>query len=1487
MFCSRIRPLLVLLALSTTIPSWTATAQTSEISFTTTEGTWISLDVAPDDNSLVFELLGDIYALPVTGGNARPLLTGRAFQSQPRFSPDGSHLVYVSDESGSDNVWISRSDGTGARPLSNVRRVRMISPVWSVDGTAVYVTVVSLGWQPSAEIWQYDMASGEGTRVVENNNGPSAPLVSAPAPGPYGSAPSPDGSSIYYTSVTPRPYGSRSGASSTVFRLDLKSGDHQRVYLEGLNAMRPAVTPDGRSLVYAAMKDGHTGLKVRDLESGAERWLAYPIQRNQLEGRATRDVLPNFAIASDSRSVFLEWNGRIHRLGLEDESDQLVPFEAEVALEVEPRLEFPRRVETGPVRARRAQHLAMAADGRVAFSTLARIWVADQNSETPRRLTDTESPREFLPSWSPDGRWIAFVTWDVSGGHLWKTRSDGSGNPVRLSERSALWVDPTWTPDGSAIVALTAPLGSTLTSRGPVPPDAQLVVVPATGGAAHTVVPADGLRFPHFGTDSERVFLSSPQAGLISIALDGSDRRTEARLARDFGPGKLMMSPDGSYVLGIAGPRVIRFPVPTEGLAGGELTVDQGVTVTEDAPTSVAWDGDGSSLSWLVGMVLSSVDVTGSVEKKKTLTLRVEVPRPTPFGDLVLRGARVISMRGYEIVEDGDVVIKDNRIVAVGPRGAEPVPASARVVDVSGKVIVPGFIDIHAHLSTPEELLRPECSASFANLAYGITTIRDPQANPDVFAVADIIEADAVPGPRMYSTGPGLFATTDFQSLDEVRRYLQTYRDEYRTHLIKEYLVGTRQQRQWIVQAARELGMMVTNEGGADTKADLTHAMDGFSGNEHALPVAPIYDDVVQLYARAGITWTPTLVVSFGAALPIYRLLAEEQPHQNTKANRWFGDGELFTRTATRVLWFPPEDFNNIDVARGVNAVLQAGGRVGLGGHGELQGLSNHWEMKLLADGGMPAHDILRVATIFSAQAIGFEQDLGSLEPGKLADLVVLDRDPLNDIEATQSVRYVLKNGVLYDGSTLDQVWPREEPLTLPWWLSRSSGPAGTRTAIDELVGRTLDEANIPGAAVAVVRGGEVLLAKGYGVANLETDTRVTPETMFQSGSLGKQFTSAGIMALVEEGRIDLDESVRSYLPETPDSWRPITIRHLLTHSSGIPDYTSDEFDYEANYDENDLVRIATGLELEFPAGSRWNYSNTGYVLLGVIMGRTTGKPYWEYLRERIFDPAGMPTIRVNTASEIVRNRAEGYLPVEGGWQHSAYVAPTTNTTADGSMLVNLHDMIAWNEVVRNRRVLRPESWETVLSPMTLSSGRTYPYGFGWFFQNVGGQAVHEHGGSWQGFITQFTRFTDDDLAIIVLSNGRTFAVPGLANGIAALVDPSLAPAPPATTPIPDADTEATAYVREILAKVARGDLEQDDFAFVRQTVFPRMRVALTRTLQGLGSPDRMELLQTKVVGDDREFQYWAWYGERRFRVLVSLGPQGGLTALRVIPENR
>ena len=1463
-------------------------SQEDRVSFKTTEGTWVSLDVNPDGKSLVFELLGEVYTLPLEGGLARPVLTGRAFQSQPRLSPNGLLIAYVSDESGTDNIWISRADGSMPRQVTDREASTMLSPAWSADGSSIYVTVISsAGFSSFAEIWGFDIKSGTGVLVAENKNGLSQPLVSAPAPGSYGPAPHPNGSDLYYTSLTPRPYGSRKGAKSEVIRLSLETGKSESVLLESPIAMKPAVTPDGRQLIYGAVRDGRTGLKVRELETGIERWLAYPIQRNQLESRATRDVLPNFGITPDSRTLFAVWNGRIHRIDLDNGSTREVPFEAEISLAVTPRLDFPRRVEEGKVRARHVQQLAVSIDGQIALSSLGRIWITDLAGVKMRRLTATKRPREFMPAWSANGRWLSFVTWDESGGHLWKARADGKGKPIRISDKAALWIDPVWTPEGTSIVALRAPIKSTLTSpsskQGVVTRDAEIVVISSEGGNPRLLTTTEGRRRPHFGPSSERVYLSGQT--LTSIALDGSDARIEAKIGTEGGSSELRLSPNGTHVMAIDGRVTQLYKVPPKGLNGSELKSPLHIEVNKDSPGHIVWSGDSENVIAISSAQLQIINVAKPKKGPKVRQLNISVSRERSNGIVVLRNATVLTMNGYEVIKNADLVVKGNRILDVGNTGLINIPKNATELDMSGKYIVPGFIDIHSHFMINEELPSPESTVSFANLAYGITTLRNPQAKADIFGFSDMIDVDGVPAPRIFSTGPGLFSRESFSSSRAARQVIKPYNEKFRTHLLKWYLAGPRSERQAFINAAREFKMMPTTEGGADTKGDLTYAIDGFSGLEHAFPVAPIYNDLIQLVAQTGITYTPTLVVAFGGALPIYRLLSDKRPHENAKLNRWFADGMLYSKTSSRLLWFPTEDYNDLEVAAGANAILKAGGRVAMGGHGEIQGLSNHWEMELLARGGMSNHDVLRVATLFGAEAIGYEEDLGSIEPDKLADLVILDRNPLKDIAATQAIAYVMKNGVLYKGETLDEVWPNQKPLPIPWTMQRANEPGAVVSKIEDIIRRTMDSGKIPGAAVAVVKKGQVLLAKGFGVANLETDAPVTIKSMFQSGSLGKQFTSAGIMALVEDGLIDLNGSVTTYISEAPKVWRPIKIRHLLTHSSGIPDYTSEKFNYSKNYTEEDLVKMASELELEFTAGERFNYSNTGYVILGVLMSRLTGKPYWQFLRERIFDPAGMSTIRVNTESEVVPHRARGYLPEEGSWKNAGYVAPMTNTTADGSMLMSLNDMIAWNDVVANRRILSEQSWNLILNPMKLNSGRTYPYGYGWFLEEAGGQTIQKHGGNWQGFSSQFNRFTGDELAVIVLANARSFSVSGLPNRIGALLNPSLALALPPSTQILDPDPKATKYVREMLVKIARGELVLEDFAFVRQTVFPRMRSALTAQLKNRGAPDRMELMNRKTVGDDTVLQYWAWYGEKRFRVFVSLGPNNGLTSLRLIPE--
>jgi imidazolonepropionase-like amidohydrolase len=396
-------------------------------------------------------------------------------------------------------------------------------------------------------------------------------------------------------------------------------------------------------------------------------------------------------------------------------------------------------------------------------------------------------------------------------------------------------------------------------------------------------------------------------------------------------------------------------------------------------------------------------------------------------------------MQGDRVIENSDILIASGRIAAVGPRGSFETPAGAEIRDVTGKTIVPGYIDTHDHIADiRRDLLDMESWGLRARLAYGITTAFDPSSlTIDMLAYQDLLDSGLAVGPRLPQTGVALFSMQRFDSLDEVRAVLRRYRDDYRLRNIKEYRTGSRKVRQWIAQAALELGLQPTAEGALAMKLDLSQILDGYAGHEHALVATPLGEDFVQLMARSGTSYTTTLQITNGGPPAQDRFIAEQNPHDDRKFRRLtphFASDQMTRRRQ----WREPGEYSYAAVAEGAARVQRAGGVVGMGAHGEMPGIGYHWELEAHAAGGMTPIEILRAATIGGATTIGRAAEFGSIEVGKFADLVILNGDPRADIRNARDIAAVMKNGRLYDDETLDPVWPEAPPLAAPWFASES-----------------------------------------------------------------------------------------------------------------------------------------------------------------------------------------------------------------------------------------------------------------------------------------------------------------------------------------------------------------------------------------------------------------------------------------------------------------
>ena len=1011
-----------------------------EIAIDVRSGTWMNLDVSPDGSTIAFDLLGDIYTVPTGGGDATPVTSGLAWDMQPRFSPDGTELAYTSDAGGGDNIWIAKADGSDARQLTEENFRLLNNPWWSPDGTYIaarkhFTTSRSLG---TGEIWIYHRNGGGGVAVVEKPDEQHQKELGEPAF-------SPDGRYIYF-SLDSTPGGTFQYAQDSnaqifeIRRHDLETGTTESYVTGPGGAVRPTPSPDGRYLAFVRRIRAQSALWLKDLVSGEEKPIYTGLDQDVQEVWAVHGVYPNMDWMPDSKNLVFWAGGKIRRIDID--SGDVSDIEFHVA-DTRMVYDAPRpKVEVAPATfdTTMARNAEVSPDGsRVVFETAGKLYVKALPDGEPRRLTrDDSGAIEYEPSFSRDGRQITFIRWTDAGlGHVHVVSASG-GRSRQLTQNPGHYSGARFSPDGRSIVYeaggggfLTSPEWSIETG---------VFIVSSAGGESRRIT-ADGSN-PHFGARSDRLYVTRRGEGrdLVSIDLNGEKARTHAS---GMYVTEYEVAPDDRHFAFRENYHVYALPLPPGGKPLSISTSVSSVDMTRasgDGGNYPNWSNGGRTLHWSLGPTLYSAttaelfalpagdDDEGYRAPVNGASMSMTLTADVPDSVVALTGARVITMSDEDggVIENGVVVVERNRITAVGAAGDVSIPEGAQTVDVSDKTIIPGLIDGHAHAAHGTGFVPQQNWMNYATLALGVTTTFNPSAEAtDIFSSAEMQRTGQILAPRIYSTGNIIYGArstslADINSLDDAREHVRRLRAQGAIS-VKNYNQPRREQRQQVTTAAREEGLMVVSEGGSLYNMDMSMIADGNTASEHNLPQSGLYDDVLQFRSQTNVAYTPTLVVTFGGLTVEHYWYQETEVWKHPILSR-FVPPDILRPASVRRPMAPDSDYHYVVVAREAKKLADAGVYVTIGAHGQREGLASHWEMWGFAAGGMSPVETLATATIVSAQKIGMEDDIGSIEAGKLADLVVLDENPLEDIYSTDRVNMVMLNGRLYEAATLNEI---------------------------------------------------------------------------------------------------------------------------------------------------------------------------------------------------------------------------------------------------------------------------------------------------------------------------------------------------------------------------------------------------------------------------------------------------------------------------------
>ncbi|MCF6317699.1 MAG: amidohydrolase family protein [Proteobacteria bacterium] len=1010
----------------------------------TDNGTWMNLDVNASGNMIAFDLLGDIYTMPISGGKATNITNSMAWDMQPRFSPDGHSIAFTTDQGGGDNIWTMNVDGSNQKQVSNEKFRLLNQPAWSIDSQYIIARKHFTGMRSigSGEIWMYHKSGGDGVQLNKRPNEQKdlgEPVFT------------PDGKYVLYSrDATPGKIFEYSKDSNNqiynIEAIDLKTGEID-IWVNGAGgAVRPTPSPDGKTLAFVRRVRNDTTLFLQDRESGKLTSIYSNLERDMQETWAIHGVYPTFAWMPNGKEIVFYAKGKIHKINTQSKAVSNIPFSVDDTR----KLSKVVKVEINPApekfNAKMLRWLHKSSDGKTAvFQSLGYIYTVKLPDGKPKRLTKQNKNFEQHPKFSPDGKSIVYTTWnDKNLGTVQMVSLSGKSKKItrqvtkQITRKPGHYINPSISPDNKTVVFkaiggghLTSPLYSQ---------DRGIFIIDRESGV-RTLINKSGFK-PFFAKDSKRVFYTtSDKKGevittqLISTDLSGNkqEKHYSGTWITDYS-----ISPDNKWLAFIQNFQVYVTPFIQSGKfisTGSKASNFPLQKFSKNAGNYLTWLDNSSELSWALGANIYQQKLNDKFEHlggnkdnpAQTTAIALNVNADIPSSNVLLKGATIITMKGDQVIENGMILIKNNRIVEVGT----DIKSDATVIDVTGKTIMPGIVDVHWHGPYANNQIIPQTNwNALVNLAFGVTTEHNPSANTEaVFAASEMQQAGVIVAPRTFSTGTILYGATQFisapvNSLEDAIGHLERMKD-VGAFSVKSYNQPRRDQRQQIIEAARQTNLMVVPEGGSLLQHNLNMIVDGHTGIEHSIPVAAIYDDVLQLWSQSETAYTPTLTVAFGG------LWGEKYWYDTTEV--WehplltkFVPEHILEPVSIRRTKAPVEDYNHIRNAEVATKLQNAGVKVLLGAHGQREGLGSHWEMWMFAQGGMSPLNVIRAATIDGAKYIGMDKDLGSLEKGKLADLIILDANPLDNIRNSDKVHQVMLNGRLYDAQTMDQVFPEK-----------------------------------------------------------------------------------------------------------------------------------------------------------------------------------------------------------------------------------------------------------------------------------------------------------------------------------------------------------------------------------------------------------------------------------------------------------------------------